>query len=122
VDLDGLHGWLQAYFAAWVSNDPHDVEALFTEDAEYRASPFATPWIGREEIVRRWVSEHRTAAVWRYEPLMVQGDRAIAHWNVVARDLDGVRRERDGVLVLTFAPDQRCKDHREWMTIRDLPD
>ncbi|MGZ8566210.1 MAG: YybH family protein [Actinomycetota bacterium] len=122
MDLDGLHGWMQDYFAAWVSNDPADVAALFTEDAEYRVSPYATPWMGRDEIVQGWTSGRQTEVASSYEPLALQGDRAVVRWNVQARDPDGVRRERDGVLVLTFAPDRRCKDHREWLVIRELAD
>jgi hypothetical protein len=30
MDVDAFEAWLDAYFAAWVSNDPDDVAALFT--------------------------------------------------------------------------------------------
>ena len=43
--------WVDGYLKAWASNDPADIAALFTEDASYLESPYATEWIGREEIV-----------------------------------------------------------------------
>ena len=49
------------------------------------------------------------------ELIAVDGDTAIAHWNVRTRDEgDPVTREWDGILVLRFAPDGRCAEHREW--------
>jgi uncharacterized protein (TIGR02246 family) len=56
VDREAFGRWLQAYFAAWVSNDRDDVAALFTEDATYAVGPFADVWQGRDEIVRWWTS------------------------------------------------------------------
>ena len=36
-----LGEWLDAYFAAWRSNEAAEVEALFTEEAIYDACPVA---------------------------------------------------------------------------------
>jgi hypothetical protein len=35
MDLESFRNWLERYFAAWGSNEPDDVAALFAEDAEY---------------------------------------------------------------------------------------
>jgi len=46
----------------------------------------------------------------------------VAHWNVRTRipgEETGI--EMDGILLITFAPDGRCRDHREWYAKRDLP-
>jgi uncharacterized protein (TIGR02246 family) len=51
MDRAGFEGWLRRYFEAWVSNDPDDVAALFTEDALYWVGPFREPWVGRDQIV-----------------------------------------------------------------------
>ena len=76
---DGFERWLDAYFAAWVSNEPDDVAALFVEDATYATGPFAGTWVGREEIVRRWTSAAQEDVEHAYEILTVEGDTAIAH-------------------------------------------
>ena len=114
---------MEAYFSAWVTNDPDEVAALFTDDAVYQVGPFAEPWTGRDEIVRHWVSGTQDDVVHSHEVLAVEGDTGIVGWNVRATDPDtGVRTEMDGVLQLTFAPDGRCRAHREWFLRREIPD
>jgi ketosteroid isomerase-like protein len=56
MDREGFEDWLRRYFDAWVSNDPVDVSALFTEDAIYWVGPFREPWVGQDQIVDRWTS------------------------------------------------------------------
>ena len=69
VDRDAFDRWLQAYFAAWVSNEPDDVAALFTEDATYAVGPFAVVGEGRDEIVRWWTSVAQEDVEYAYEVL-----------------------------------------------------
>jgi len=54
--------------------------------------------------------------------LAIDGDLVVAHWNVKATDPSaGTRSEMDGVLLLRFTPDGRCRDHREWFARRERP-
>ncbi len=46
--------WMDGYRKAWESNDPDDIDALFSEQALYYTEPHSGPWRGRQEIVRRW--------------------------------------------------------------------
>ncbi|HEX3300006.1 MAG TPA: nuclear transport factor 2 family protein [Actinomycetota bacterium] len=122
MDRAAVDAWMRGYFAAWISNDPAEVAALFTEDAVYQVGPFAEPWRGRDEIVRQWVSGRQDDIAHRHEVMVVDGDRAAVRWNVRATDPDsGVRTEMDGVLSLMFAPDGRCREHREWFLRREIP-
>ena len=122
MEIEAVDRWMEAYKAAWISNVPSEVAALFTEDAVYAVSPFAEPWTGRDEIVRRWVAGIRQDVDMTYEVLSVQEDKAIIHWHVFTRNVgDPVRVEYDGVLVVRFAPDGRCSEHREWYFRRELP-
>ena len=122
MDVEAVDRWIGAYLAAWISNVPSEVAALFSEDAVYAVSPFTDPWIGREEIVRRWVAGIQQDVEMTFEVLSVQDDQAIVHWHVFTRNVgDPVRVEYDGVLVLRFAPDGRCSEHREWYFRRELP-
>ena len=122
MEVDAVERWMEAYRAAWISNVPSEVAALFTEDAVYAVSPFVEPWTGREEIVRRWVAGIRQDVEMTYEVLSIQGDQAIIHWHVFTRNVgDPVRVEYDGVLAVRFAPDGRCSEHREWYFRRELP-
>jgi len=122
MDRGRFERWLNSYLAAWVSNDPAEVAALFTEDASYWVGPYAEPWVGREAIVEAWTSGIQSDVEHAGEVLAIEGDRGIAHWSVKATDpATGVRSEMDGVLLLTFAPDGRCREHREWFARRELP-
>jgi hypothetical protein len=121
MDRRGFQGWLDAYFRAWESNAVADVAALFTEDAVYRVGPFREPWRGRDEIVRRWVEGGSTDMDHGFEILAVEGDVGVARWRVITQlPGDPVKVEHDGVLVITFAPDGRCRDHLEWYERREL--
>jgi SnoaL-like protein len=120
MDREAFGGWLEAYFAAWISNEPDDVGALFTEDATYAVGPFADVWVGRQEIVSRWTSGAQEDVAYAYEILAFEGETGIAHWNVRARpEGEPHRAEWDGILLITFAPDGRCLDHREWLVRRE---
>ncbi len=81
----------------------------------------AEPWVGRQAIVEAWTSGVQSGVTHSAEALALEGDVGIAHWNVRATDPStGVRFEIGGVLVLTFAPDGRCREHREWFVRREL--
>lgn len=117
-----MRTWLDGYFAAWASNDPSEVAALFTEDALYAVSPFRPPWEGRDRIVREWTSETQEDLDHASEIVTVDGDLAVAHWRVRARFGGAAQRtEMDGLLLLRFTPDGRCREHREWYVTRELP-
>jgi SnoaL-like domain len=119
VTIEAFRDWLERYFEAWVSNDPDDVESLFTHDAVYWTGPFAEPRVGVADIVAAWVGGPQEEVEYAYEPLAFEGELAIAHWCVVSRR-DGAkeRDEYDGILAITFAPDGRCVEHREWFSHR----
>jgi hypothetical protein len=122
VQLEDLGSWLDRYFAAWESNDPGDVAALFTEDAVYSYSPFRAETRGRDEIVREWVEGGLGSDfTWRHEPLAVTESRGVAHWAVSFRNADDSLVELDGIFVLDFDDDGRCREHREWYITRSTP-
>lgn len=113
---DRIDNWITGYRTAWHSNSPDDIRALFTDDATYRTTPHAEPWVGQDAIVSGW----REAAD---EP----GD-ATFDWQVVAETDDlafvqGVTRYRDdedysNLWVIRFAPDGRASEFTEWWMTR----
>jgi len=81
MDQEAFVGWLERYFAAWTSNDPDDVAALFAPDAVYSYGPFREEARGQQEIVRRWVEGGVMPGLrWSYEPLAVEGERGEGNW------------------------------------------
>jgi uncharacterized protein (TIGR02246 family) len=107
-----VQAWLDAYVAAWRSNDAATIGELFAEDAVYRYHPYDEPERGRDAIVADWLEEPDEPGSWeaRYAPLMVEGDRAVA---------TGETRYADGqtfsnAFVLAFDGDGRCREFTEW--------
>ena len=55
-----------------------------------------------------------------YEVEVVDSDRAFIHWHVFTQNFgDPIRVEYDGEIHLRFAPDGRCREHREWFFRRE---
>jgi ketosteroid isomerase-like protein len=81
--------WIEAYLAAWSSNDPEDIRALFTEDAVYRTDPWVSPWEGAEAIVAGWLERADEADTFSFtwEVSGIDGARAF---------IQGETRYREG--------------------------
>ena len=77
--LDAVTAWVDNYRKAWESNDPHDIADLFAEDAAYFTEPYAKPWLGRAEIVAKWVEarDEPGTTTFEWHPLIVTDDLAI---------------------------------------------
>jgi hypothetical protein len=124
MTLEQLRAWLERYFKAWISNDPDEVSALFSDGAIYYYGPFKEPARGRKSIVENWVSnpEGQQDVNASFEALAVNGDQGIAHWNVRSRihSSENKKSEMDGILLLRFNPRMECTEHREWYTCREI--
>ncbi|HLU64351.1 MAG TPA: nuclear transport factor 2 family protein [Protaetiibacter sp.] len=55
TDRSTVEQWVSRYRTAWESNDPDDIRALFTPDAEYFTGPSEQPWRGHDGIVAQWL-------------------------------------------------------------------
>jgi len=108
-----IRAWVEAYVAAWNSNDPERIGALFAAEAVYRIEPYAEPWRGREAIVAGWL-EHRD------EP----GDTEFEWWHR-ARDgdlwiLEAKTRYRSlgkdfcNLWLVRLDAEGRCAEFAEW--------
>ena len=77
--LDAVTAWVDNYRKAWESNDPHDIADLFAEDAAYFSEPFAKPWLGRDDIVEKWIGarDEPGTTAFEWHPLIVTDDLAI---------------------------------------------
>lgn len=110
-----VHEWVDEYACAWREKDADAVVALFTEDAEYRSSPFREPSVGSAAIRAYW--ERATATQEETDVRMgapvVAGDRVVVEWWTTMRD-EGEPITLPGCLLLRFAPDGRCEALREY--------
>ncbi|HEU4449172.1 MAG TPA: nuclear transport factor 2 family protein [Gaiellaceae bacterium] len=107
--------WVEAYARAWREKDADAVVRLFTEDAEYRSSPFREPGVGSDGIRAYWeraTSTQEDVDVRTGAPLL-DGDRVAVEWWTTMRD-GGEWFTLPGCLLLRFAPDGRCRALREY--------
>jgi ketosteroid isomerase-like protein len=107
-----LDRWLAAYVRAWDSNAEADIGDLFTDDAEYRAYPWAPPVRGRDEIVAWWRSaadrpgDHRFSSA----PIGADGNRHFVQGRTVYED----GRVYENLWIVDLAEDGRASSFTEW--------
>ncbi|NIP57103.1 MAG: nuclear transport factor 2 family protein [Gemmatimonadetes bacterium] len=97
--------------------DPDAAAALFSETAEYHETPFDEPFRGRDAIRGYWRDATSTQRIvsFSHEILSVASDRGIARWTAeFVRVASGRGVRLDGILVLLFEEDGRCRVLREW--------
>ena len=121
TDRKIVEKWLAGYVRAWASNDPADIEALFTPDAIYRPTPHSDGWHGREAIVAGWLARKDEPGTWTFEHsiLAVDGDVAIVQGRTVYTDPP---LDYSNLWVLRIGPDGRCREYVEWWLERATPD
>jgi nuclear transport factor 2 (NTF2) superfamily protein len=111
ITLAHVQSWLDRYVAAWKSNDPDQIGALFTEDVVYRFRPFESAVVGRGAVVAAWTESPDEPDTWTaaYRAWAVTEDRAAA---------TGETRYTDGshfhnVFLLRFRGEE-CSEYTEW--------
>jgi hypothetical protein len=112
IDIDHVRRWVDGYLAAWASNDPDDIKALFTPDGTYLDRPFGSPKTGHEAIVADWLDRKDEPGTWQasLEPMLVQGNTAI-----VTGTVDYTNGTRYANLwVIRFGDDSRATEFTEW--------
>lgn len=109
--------WVERYRAAWQSNDPDQIGALFSEDAKYFDKPAANPWVGRDEIVREWLQRKDepgdTTFTWRL--LAVEGGLGVVR---AVTDYASSGNVYDNLWEIELDPEGRCSRFVEWFIQR----
>ncbi|MDJ0334116.1 nuclear transport factor 2 family protein [Salinibacterium sp. G-O1] len=131
MDHAQVQQWLDHYIAAWVSYDPDDIGALFSEDIEYRYHPHDEPIRGRAAVVASWLDEGEAddspstrdepgTFEARYQPVAVDGDVVVARGVSEYRDVpDGpIMRVYDNCFLMRFDDDGRCREFTEFFVER----
>ena len=112
--------WMLAYVSAWDSNDPGDITALFTDDAEYFPAPHVRPAVGHDAIVTWWLSARDEpgdhAFTWR--PVAITPTTAVIRGRTDYAD----GRSYENLWVVEFAPDGRASRYTEWYMSIDAKD
>ena len=103
---------MTGYRDAWESNNPDDIRALFTEDAEYRTEPYSDPWRGQDEIVEGWLeaADEPGDTIFDWNEVVAVDDLAI----VQATTAYTGRSTYSNLWIIRFAPDGRATQFTEW--------
>ena len=112
IDVDHAQRWVEGYLAAWASNDPVAIKALFTPDARYFMRPYLEPKTGHDAIVADWTDRKDEPGSWRasLEPMLVCGETAIVTGTVEYTDGDRF----SNLWVIRFGDDGRAVEFTEW--------
>lgn len=118
MDHAAVQRWLDKYVEAWKSYDPQAIGELFSDDAAYYHSPYGEPVRGRAAIVANWLEDRDTTGTYtaKYQPIVVEGDTAIANGRSTYFEADGktFEREYDNIFRLRFDDEGRCREFTEW--------
>jgi ketosteroid isomerase-like protein len=119
-----LEQWLSDYKTAWETRDADLAARLFTPDASYREQPFEAAHLGQDGVRNYWSQATADQRDVRFTSsvLAEDGPMAMAHWHAVfTRVSSGVSVELDGIFLLEFAEDGRCRDLKEWWHAKSTP-
>ncbi|WP_324778181.1 nuclear transport factor 2 family protein, partial [Microterricola pindariensis] len=110
---EAITRWVDGYRKAWLSNDPDDIRALFTEDAEYYTRPHREPWRGHEEIVTRWIenADGPGGSTFEWQPVLASPETAVVRG--VTR-YPGDNEIYHNLWVVQLSPDGRASSFTEW--------
>lgn len=112
-----LARWLEAYGDAWESRDPVKAAALFSEDSTYQVTPYEEAHQGPDGVAGYWagVTAGQRNVQFEFQPLSVAGRTGIAHWSAEFDiEATGGRLVLDGIFVLDFDQNGKCRRLREW--------
>ncbi len=104
--------WVERYVAAWASNDPDDIAALFADDAVYLTAPDVEPRLGREQIVAGWLEDRDEPATWTFEWSIIHEDDGFAV--VQGRTAYPADKDYLNLWIVRLDPNGRATEFTEW--------
>ena len=110
-----VESWVAGYERAWRTAGTESLEALFTEKASYRMSPYEEPAVGLGQIAELWEREREgpdEAFEMAHEIVAVEGDAAVVR--IAVRYGPPQHLEYRDLWVVRFDPDGRCSEFEEW--------
>ena len=122
IYTQSVQRWLDAYSHAWLTYDPDEIGALFSEDAEYLYHPWDTGndvVRGRAAIIANWLENRDKAGAYRgeYHPLLVAGDQAVTTGTSSYYSDDTqttLERAYHNLWSLRFDDAGQCRSFTEW--------
>jgi SnoaL-like domain len=122
LDRAAVETWIAGYERVWRTPGTDRLGELFTDDIEYRASPWAPAVSGLDALAQFWDSERVSADEpfeMRSDIVAVEGNTAVVRVSV---DYTATGNRWRDLWVLEFADDGRCRDFEEWPFAPDQRD
>jgi uncharacterized protein (TIGR02246 family) len=121
TNLDAVTAWVQKYRRAWESNDPDDIGGLFTDDAAYFPEPYAKPWLGRDDIITKWLAarDEPGDTTFEWHPVIVTDELAIIEATTVYRE---PARTYSNLWVLRLDNQGQARQFTEWWMQHPKPE
>jgi SnoaL-like domain len=122
MERGAVEAWVERYERVWRTPGTDGLGELFTDDASYRVSPFATPIVGADALAEFWDAGRVSAAevfAMTSAVVAVDGDTAVVRVTV---DYEASGTHWRDLWVLEFAADGRCRAFEEWPFLPDQPD
>jgi hypothetical protein len=119
IDRSAVERWVEGYERAWRTAGTDGLSDLFSSDASYLPSPWATPVEGLAAIARFWEHEREgpdEPFTMTSEIVAVDGPNAVVRVQVDygrPGDAAGGQKWRD-IWVIRFDADGRCSAFEEW--------
>jgi uncharacterized protein (TIGR02246 family) len=110
MDNDAVMAWVAEYERAWRDDDVAGLDRIFTPDARYLHSPYATPLDGLDAIREHWSDD--TPFTMTAAPVAVAGRDAVVR--VTVQYGGETPQEYLDLWVLRFADDGRAELFEEW--------
>lgn len=107
-----IETWVGAYMKAWDSRRPEDIGPLFTEQAEYRSYPWATPVRGWASIVELWLSSPDRAGDHSFSWSLLDHHADRYYVNGHTKYADG--RTFENLWIVQLDPSGRAASFTEW--------
>ena len=110
--MSDINDWMGRYLRAWDSNDPADIRALFTEDAEYYTLPGRQPKRGADAIAEWWdeARDEPGDYTFRWEIVAATPARAVIQGYTGYHESSSFHN----LWVIDLEPDGRASRFTEW--------
>jgi hypothetical protein len=109
---------MEKYQAAWTTNRPEDIRALFTEDAVYETRPHDPhAWKGQDGIVDAWLTARDEQGDWTFSWELLGTDADTAFVQGVTT-YSGDQPTYDNLWVIRLDGNGRASAFTEWFMER----
>lgn len=123
ITRERAQAWLDSYVSAWKSYDERSIRDLFSDNVTYSAHPYEATTNGRDSVVTYWLNHRDEPETYSgdYKITLIDGDHAVAEgrsYYFPANEPSQVKNEFANVFFLTFDPEGKVSEYREYYVPR----